>query len=122
MKKIFTLTIALLMIPFTVFSMDLMSSSEMDSVTGNAGGSGVIEGMGTDQAIETVGQGSAVDGVVAAEPVTDQKSMSLVQGMTVTHGIYIYVYDVSFDLHIQNISGGGSGAAIEAMYADDIIF
>ena len=111
MKQIIIIAIALLMIPFTAFSMDLMNNGEMDSITGMAGASAIGE-LNTDQTFENTFQGSVV---VAAESNTDQESKNLVHGMTVTHGIEIYVYDVSFDLHIQNISGGG------ALVAEDIL-
>jgi hypothetical protein len=59
---------------------------------------------------------------VSAESDTEKERNPLVQGMTVENGVAIYVYDVSFDLHIQNISGGGSAAVTEALWAEDIIF
>ena len=101
----------ILMTPFPTFSMDLMKDSEMDSVTGMAVESAIVE-FNTDQAVDSNFQRSAV---VAAESNTDQESKNLVHGMTITHGVEIYVYDVSFDLHILNISGGG------ALVAEDIL-
>jgi hypothetical protein len=103
--SIFTFT--LLLIPFPAFSMDLMDDSEMDSVTGMAVDGATME-FNTDQAVGSSSQGSVVVGV---ESNAEQDSKNLVQGMTVTHGVEIYVYDVSFDLHIMNISGGGVLAA-----------
>ena len=111
MKQIITIAVALLMIPFTAFSMDLMNNSEMDSITGMAGKSAIGE-LNTEQTFENTFQGSAA---VATESNAGKGTEKLVHGMTVTHGIEIYVYDVSFDLHIQNISGGG------VLVAEDIL-
>jgi hypothetical protein len=112
-RDICAIAIGLLMVPFTAFSMDLMEDSEMDSVSASAEGSALISESTADHEMEDIDDRSfdfPTSGAIAAQSNADRESNNLGPGVS------IYVYDVSFDLHILNISGGDTDGATVDMH------
>ena len=109
MRHICAIAIGLLMVPFPAFSMDLMEDSEMDSVSARADGSALISESAADHERDDIDDDRSFDfptsGAIAAQSNANRESNNLGPGVS------IYVYDVSFDLHILNISGGDTDGA-----------
>jgi hypothetical protein len=110
MKKIFAIATAFLMVPLTAFPMTLMRDHEMDSITGQAGEStALVQLDNIDRAagnIDPISEDSLTSMPVAAESNRDRESENILNGMSVSHGVSIFVYDVCFDIHIFNIAFG----------------
>jgi hypothetical protein len=113
MRHICAIAIGLLMVPFTAFSMDLMEDSEMDSVSARADGSPLISESAADHEMEDIDDRSLdfpTSGAIAAQSNANR------EGNNQGPGVSIFVYDVSFDLHILNISGGDTDGATVDMH------
>jgi hypothetical protein len=114
MRHLCAIAIGLMMLPLTAFSMDLMEDSEMDSVSARADGSALISDSAADHEMEDIGDDRAIEfpttGAIAAQSNANRESNN--QGP----GVSIFVYDVSLDLHILNISGGDTDGATVDMH------
>ena len=113
MRDILAIAVAILMVPFTAFSMDLMKDSEMDSISARAEGAALMAESNEDYEMESFDDGSLdfpIAGTIAA-----QSNQGLETNKT-AHGVSIFVYDVSFDLDIFNISGGDTDGEAVNMY------
>ncbi len=108
----------LLMTPLTALSMSAMTDEEMDSFTAQAEGSSETTQLNRDNA--TGYFDSAAVNTVPDFPEADQANSSLSTGynnrdVSASHGVSIFIYDVSFDLHILNICyGDGDGGPSES--------
>jgi hypothetical protein len=113
MRDILAIAFAILMVPFTAYSMDVMKDSELDSISARAEGDALLPEPNVDDERESVGDGSynfSIGEVIAAQ------SRQGMESNKTSHGVAIYIYDVSFDLHIMNISGGDTDGDAVNMY------
>jgi hypothetical protein len=113
MKDILAIALALLMVPFTAYSMDVMKDSELDSISASAEGDALLPESYTENEMESADDGSYSFSI--GEVMAAQSRQGLESDKT-SHGVAIYIYDVSFDLHIMNISGGDTDGDAVNMY------
>jgi hypothetical protein len=106
--------VAMMMVPFAAFAMDVMADSDLEAVTGRTGDSAAIEEVNMDQAVDNIRDDSSDSQkgeTIAVESNTDRASNNLFFGpihgpLKTSSGVSIWVNNVNFDLYIACTTRG----------------